>query len=269
VPRRRQLRSHGGGALSDASHFSDRFTGRVESYRQFRPRYPDAMVTLLKADCELTAASPIADIAAGTCLLAEIFLARGYELTAVEPNAEMRTACEKLIGQYPRLRCTNGTAEATTLPSRSIHLITVGQALHWFDLERTRAEFARILQPDGWCAVIYNERRLGGNDFHDAYEKLLREFGIDYELVQHQHLTSNRIRGFFAPSEMRRAVFPNEQLLTVEALQGRIMSSSYMPKPGHPRLHAMRTAIEAMFNKHQQNGHVRLEYECTVSYGKA
>jgi hypothetical protein len=225
-------------------------------------------VALLEAECELTAVSSIADIAAGTGLLSEIFLARGYQVTAVEPNSEMRIACEKLIPLYPRLRCTNGTAESTTLPSRSIHLVTVGQALHWFDLERTRAEFSRILQPEGWCAVIYNERRLSGEDFHDAYERLLHEFAIDYEAVQRQHLTVDRIQGFFAPSEMRRAVFPNEQLLTLKALEGRIMSSSYMPKPDHPRHNAMRGAIADLFNKHQHNGHVRLEYDCTVSFGK-
>ena len=214
------------------------------------------------------ATSSIADIAAGTGLLAEIFLTRGYAVTAVEPNAQMRAACETLIPQHPKLRCINGAAEATTLPSRSVHLIIVGQALHWFDLEHTRAEFARILQPDGWCAVIYNDRRLGGDNFHDEYERLLREFGIDYELIQRQHLTSDRIQSFFAPSEMRRAVFPNEQLLPLEALEGRIISSSYMPKPDHPRHAAMLNAIADLFNKHQQNGHVQLKYECVVSYGQ-
>jgi ubiquinone/menaquinone biosynthesis C-methylase UbiE len=225
-------------------------------------------VTLLEAECRLTVTSSIADIAAGTGLLAEVFLARGYQVTAVEPNSEMRIACENLIPQYPRRCCFNGTAEATTLPSRAIHLITVGQALHWFDLERTRTEFARILQPSGWCTVIYNERRLNGDDFHNAYERLLREFGIDYEAVQRQHLTPDQIQDFFAPSEMRRAVFPNEQLLTLKAFEGRIMSSSYMPKPDHPRHSAMRSAIADLFNKHQHNGHVRLEYDCTVSYGQ-
>jgi hypothetical protein len=162
----------------------------------------------------------------------------------------------------------DGTAEATGLPSHSFDLITVGQALHWFDLSRARTEFVRILRRGGWCAVVYNERRLSGDGFHDEYEKLLREFGIDYVTVQRQHLTPERIRGFFVPAEMRHAVFPNVQLLTLKGLEGRVVSSSYMPKAGHARYAAMRVGIADLFEKFQENGRVRLEYECAVYYGR-
>jgi ubiquinone/menaquinone biosynthesis C-methylase UbiE len=226
------------------------------------------VVALLESECGLTTDSSIADIAAGTGLLAEVFLARGCKVVAVEPNEEMRAACETLAGRYPRLRCVDGAAEATGLPSHTSDLITVAQALHWFDLSRARTEFYRILRPGGWCAVIYNERRLGGDAFHDGYERLLREFGIDYEVVQRQHLTWDRISGFFAPYEMRRSVFPNMQSLTLEALEGRIVSSSSMPRPGHARYAAMRAAIADLFETHQATGCVRLEYECAVSYGR-
>lgn len=201
-------------------------------------------------------------------MLAEIFLGRGHHVIAVEPNEEMRAACATLVERHPRLRCVDGVAEGTGPPSHAFDLITVGQALHWFDLERARAEFARILRPDGWCAVIYNERRLSGDSFHDAYEKLLCDFGIDYEVVQRQHLTAEKIQGFFLPCEVRKAVFPNAQLLTIEALEGRIVSSSYMPRPGHARHPAMLAAIAKLFEDHQEGGAVRLEYECVVSYGR-
>src|SRR5262249_37552966 len=151
--------------------------------------YPAVVAALLQTECGLDLSSSIADVAAGTGLLAEIFLACGYEVIAVEPNEEMRAASKPLAERYPRVRCGSGTAEETGLPSHSFDLITVGQALHWFDLERTRTEFSRILKADGWCAVIYNERRMGGDGFHDGYETLLREFGIDYAIVQRQHLT--------------------------------------------------------------------------------
>ena len=247
---------------------AERFSGRVESYRQHRPRYPDAVVGLLEAECGLTENSIVADIAAGTGLLAEKFLSHGYEVIAVEPNDEMRLVCETLGDRFSRFRCLSGSAEATGLPGLSSDLITAGQALHWFDLERARVEFVRILRPGGWCAVIYNERRLGGDGFHDGYEKLLREFGIDYEVVQRQHLTQDRIEGFFAPSAMWRVVFPNAQLLTLEALAGRIVSSSYMPKEEHPKYAAMQAAIQELFEKHAQAGCVRLEYDCAVYYGR-
>ncbi len=192
---------------------TERFTGRVESYRRFRPTYPAAVVDLLRRECLLGFDSQIADIAAGTGLLTEIFLAAGFAVTAVEPNAEMRTACAALQSRYPKLTLIDGTAEATGLPDHSVDLITVAQAMHWFDLKKTRAEFTRILKPGGWCAVIYNNRCMSGDAFHDGYEQLLIHYGIDYREVQHRHFPEERTAEFFAPSTMHRANFPNPQAL--------------------------------------------------------
>ncbi|MGC2298576.1 MAG: class I SAM-dependent methyltransferase [Acidobacteriaceae bacterium] len=250
------------------SNPAERFTGRVESYRRFRPGYPAEIVDLLGRGCELTADSLIADIAAGTGLLAEVFLAAGFSVNAVEPNEEMRAACAVLQGKYPSLRLAPGTAESAGFSSHSVDLITVAQAMHWFDLERTRAEFARILKPGGWCAVIYNNRRLGGDPFHDGYERLLLEFGIDYSAVKLQHVGRKRLAEFFAPSPMQCETLPNSQALTLDALEGRILSASYMPQPGQPRFGEMRAAVERLFAKTESGGVVTMEHDCVICCGR-
>ena len=247
---------------------TERFTGRVESYRRFRPGYPSAIVDLFRPECSLGSGSRIADIAAGTGRLTEIFLTAGFAVTAVEPNAEMRTACSALQPQYPKLTLIDGAAEATRLPERSIDLIAVAQAMHWFDLDKTRTEFSRILRPSGWCAVIYNNRRMSGDAFHDGYEQLLIDYGIDYREVQHRRFPEERTAEFFAPSPMRRANFSNPQALDLEALEGRILSSSYMPQPGHPRFDAMRVATERLYAENERNGKVTLQQDCVVCYGR-
>jgi SAM-dependent methyltransferase len=247
---------------------TDRFTGRVESYRRFRPGYPAAIVDLLRRECALNSDSTVADIAAGTGLLTEVFLAAGFAVAAVEPNDEMRAACAALKPHYPKLRVLEGTAEATDLPDHSIDLVTVAQAMHWFDLPRARAEFVRILKPGGWCAVLYNNRRLGGDPFHDGYERLLLELGIDYTAVKQQHVGRKRLAQFFSPSPMQCATLPNSQALSLEAIEGRILSSSYMPQPGHPRFDAMRLAIERLFAETQANGTVRMDHDSVVCYGR-
>jgi len=247
---------------------TDRFTGRVDAYRRFRPTYPTAVVDLLRRECALTLDSAIADIAAGTGLLAEIFLAAGFAVTAVEPNAEMRAACASLQPAYPKLRIVDGAAESTSLPSHSIDLITVAQAMHWFDLDRTRAEFARILKPGGSCAILYNNRRLSGDLFHDAYERFLLAFGIDYTAVKQQHVGRKRLAQFFSPSPMTCAAIPNAQPLSLDALEGRILSSSYMPQPGHPRFDAMRAAVARLFADTQSNGTVTMHHDCLACWGQ-
>lgn len=245
-----------------------RFSGRVESYRRYRPGYPPAIVDLLRRECALSPDAAIADVAAGTGLLTEIFLAAGFTVTAVEPNDEMRAACAELEGTYPNLRCVAGTAESTTLTDHSIDLITVAQAMHWFDLDRARAEFARILKPRGWCVVLYNNRRLSGDAFHDAYEQFLLDFGIDYKAVKEQHVGRKRLAQFFAPSTMKCESLINAQPLTLEALKGRVLSSSYIPQPGHLRFPEMQGALEKLFTEHAQNGQVTMIHDCMVCWGQ-
>ncbi|MGC2636513.1 MAG: class I SAM-dependent methyltransferase [Acidobacteriaceae bacterium] len=247
---------------------TERFTGRVESYRCYRPGYPAEIVDTLRRECGLTTDSVIADVAAGTGLLTEIFLAAGFPVTAVEPNDEMRAACATLESQYPNLRCVSGTAEATGLPDASIDLITVAQAMHWFDLARARAEFARILKPGGWCAILYNNRRLAGDAFHDGYEALLRNFGVDYMAVKGQHMGRKRLAAFFAPHPMECATFENPQSFDYAGLQGRILSSSYMPQPGHPRFAEMQAAAQRLFAETQRDGTVTMIHDCVVCWGK-
>jgi SAM-dependent methyltransferase len=246
----------------------ERFTGRVESYRRFRPRYPAEIVDMLRRECGLSQDAVVVDVAAGTGLLTEIFLAAGFGVTAVEPNAEMRAACSELEQSFAKLGVVEGTAEETGLPAQSADLITVAQAMHWFDLERTRAEFARILKPGANCAVIYNNRRPRGDAFHEAYERFLLKFSVDYESVKKQHVGRKRLKQFFAPAEMKCAVFANSQALTREGFEGRIFSSSYIPRPGHDRFGEMQAEMTKLFDEYQSGGAVTIEYECVVCYGR-
>jgi ubiquinone/menaquinone biosynthesis C-methylase UbiE len=124
---------------------TERFTGRVADYERYRMRYPsDAIYPILWEWCGLSPEYRIADIGAGTGMLAEVFLQNGNEVIAVEPNAEMRAACAKLSEQWPRLSVINATAEETGLEDASVDLVSVGRAFHWFDRSRALAEFRRV-----------------------------------------------------------------------------------------------------------------------------
>jgi hypothetical protein len=64
--------------------------------------------------------------------------------------------------------------------------ITAGQAFHWFDHAKCRAEFLRILKRNGWLVIVWNDRRTGTTPFLEDYEKLMLEFGTDYKEVNHR-----------------------------------------------------------------------------------
>lgn len=247
---------------------AQRFSGRVESYRRSRPGYPAELVETLRQQGGLANDAHVADIAAGTGLLTEVLLLAGFSVTAVEPNDEMRAACAQLERGFSKLRCVSGTAEATGLPDASVDLITVAQAMHWFDLQRARREFARILRPGGWCAVIYNNRHLRGDKFHEDYEQFLLRFGTDYLSVKQQHVGRNRLAEFFAPSPMQCAVFPNAQSLTADELRERVLSSSYIPGSGQPGYAEMSAALERLFAENQSGGMVTMRYDCVACWGR-
>jgi len=244
-----------------------RFSNRVETYIRSRPGYPPAVIDLLAAECGLAANDFVADVGSGTGILAELFLKNGNRVIGVEPNAEMRAAGERLLAGYQDFTSINGTAEATTLPAASVDIITAAQAFHWFIRDRARAEFGRILKPGGWVCLLWNERRTDSTAFLRDYEKLLLNFGTDYQAVRHENVYEN-IAAFFAPNEFKLKSFENLQVFDYEGLKGRLLSSSYVPAEGQPRSAEMLDALRSLFDAHVQNGSVVVEYDTRVYYGR-
>src|SRR5437667_12739446 len=94
---------------------TQRFSSRVEDYVRHRSGYPPQIIQLLKTECGLTSDSVIADVASGTGILPRMFLDHRNRVFAVEPNAEMRQAWERLLPAHPNCISTYGTSEETTL----------------------------------------------------------------------------------------------------------------------------------------------------------
>lgn len=247
---------------------TERFSNRVDTYVRARPSYPPEVLDLLAERCGLVPQAIVADVGAGTGILTRLLLGRGATVFAVEPNVAMRTAAEAALGREPCFRSIASTAEATTLPDRSIDLITAGQAFHWFDPEPTRREWARILRPGGWVALIWNDRRATGTPFLEAYERLLQTYGTDYASVNHRRISEDDLQACFGDALLQRAAFPYRQTLDLASLQARLVSSSYTPAPGQPGHAEMLAALATLFAEHQQAGKVHLDYDTTVFYGR-
>jgi SAM-dependent methyltransferase len=243
-----------------------RFSNRADNYARYRPSYPAGVIEILKSDCGLKEWSIIADVGSGTGILSELFLKNGNPVFAVEPNAAMRLAAERLLEGFEEFASVDATAERTSLETGSVDFITAAQAFHWFDRGRTRKEFARILKPDGWVVLIWNERRLDSTPFLRAYEDLLLRYGTDYEKVRHENV-AGEIAQFFAPARVQLKNLENFQHFNFESLKGRVLSASYTPEQGHPNFEAMLRELEEIFDTHQSDGVVSFEYETRVYYG--
>jgi ubiquinone/menaquinone biosynthesis C-methylase UbiE len=244
-----------------------RFSSRVGNYVRFRPGYPKEILGLLRAECGLTRQSVIADIGSGTGKLTELFLANGNPVFGVEPNREMREAGERLLKGFQNFTSIAATAEETALPDACADFITAGQAFHWFDRDRCRREFARILKPGGWIVLVWNDRKTVATDFLVEYEKLLKTYATDYSKVDHKQIDDVVVREFFGYAPAKKG-FPSLQEFDFEGLKGRLLSSSYAPEAGQPGHAEMLLELEGIFNAHEKNGRVQFIYDTVVYYGK-
>lgn len=244
----------------------ERFSNRVDNYARYRPGYPPAIIDVLTAECALEPTSTIADIGSGTGKLSELFLSNGNEVFGVEPNSNMRMAAAQMVKTYPNFHLIDGTAEATTLAEASIDFVAAGQAFHWFEADAFRSECVRILKPDGWAVLVWNERELDTTPFLRDYEQLLLDYGTDYQKVRHEN-AADAIHNFFRKKEKIRS-FPNHQEFDLEGLKGRVLSSSYTPDPKNPLFEPMMQALQEVFRKHQEAGKVSFEYKTRLYYGR-
>ena len=132
-----------------ASPFKDHFSGHAAAYADARPGYPEALFQWL---AKLTTEHATAwDCGTGNGQAAQ-GLARHYrQVIATDPSRE------QIANAFPgeRIDYRVAPAEAPGLPERSVDLVSVAQALHWFDRPKFYAEVRRVLKPGGaiaaWC----------------------------------------------------------------------------------------------------------------------
>jgi len=255
-------------ALLQMTDVTQRFSSRVEDYIKYRPGYPSGVIETLRDECGLVAGSVVADIGSGTGILTVMFLRNGNAVYGVEPNREMREAAERWLKNYPCFHSVAAQAEDTTLPDQSVDFIVAGQAFHWFDRVKAKAEFTRILKSEGWVVLAWNERITTTTPFLIEYEQLLKDYSTDYEQVDHRRINADVIREFFGSDDFRLGRFKNIQVFDYEGLKGRTLSSSYVPEAAHPNYQPMLTELERIFRAHQQAGQVEVEYVTLMYYGQ-
>jgi SAM-dependent methyltransferase len=250
------------------SDSTQRFSDRVEAYLAGRPRYPTEVVAYLQEAGALPARGVVADIGVGTGLSAEPFLAAGHRVIGIEPNAPMRAAGVEYLAQYPAYSAQDGTAEASGLEPASIDLVVAGQAFHWFDPARFRAESLRILRPGGWAALVWNDRDLDGTPFLAGYEALLVEYGNDYRAIRYRHQGTEAIPVYFGGAAPAVAEFRHRRRMDWQAIAALAGSASYLPAAGQPRHDALMSALRALFDANADVGTIEMRYTCRVHAGR-
>jgi ubiquinone/menaquinone biosynthesis C-methylase UbiE len=234
----------------------ERFTKVAELYDRHRPGYPDAVVEWLAKTCGLASGARVLDVGCGTGISARLFAKHGFEVTAIDPNEGMLEKARAHGGGPTYLR---GGAEATGLPGASFDFAYAAQAFHWFDLDATVRELARVLRRGAWSAAFWNVR--AGTDAMRAYEALLREHSHEYARLEHPAETIAKIRARFP--QARETVIDNGQQFDWPAFHGRVHSSSYVAH-GVADVEAFDRALRDLFERHAIDGRLLFAYEVKI-----
>ena len=126
---------------------NDHFSGFAQTYASFRPTYPDGLFRWL-AD---NAPSPqhAWDCATGNGQAAHSLANHFDHVTATDVSSTMIAAAQP----NPKITFQVAPAESNDIPAHSVDLITVAQALHWFELPPFWTRCRHALKPRGLLAI--------------------------------------------------------------------------------------------------------------------
>ena len=128
--------------------FKDHFSAHATQYAAHRPTYPPALVDAL---ADLAGGTRLAlDCGCGTGQLSVPLAARFDRVIAIDGSAAQVAAA----GRHPRVEYRVAVAESSGLPARTVDLVAVAQAAHWFDLTRFYAEVRRVGRTGGLLALL-------------------------------------------------------------------------------------------------------------------
>ena len=183
------------------------FGARAAAYAEHRPDYPADGIrwALAGATHEVR---QVLDLAAGTGKLTAGLLSLGLEVTAVEPDDDMRT---ELARRFPQVRALPGSAERIPLPDGSVDAVLVGQAFHWFDPQTAPVEIARVLRPGGVVGGLWNAED-NSVDWVAAMGPLARTSISETSRISY---TFPPYRAF---GPLEKAVFPHVHRRTAESM---------------------------------------------------
>ncbi|GAA1943355.1 class I SAM-dependent methyltransferase [Nocardioides hwasunensis] len=179
------------------------FGSVADAYDRGRPSYPaEAVAWLMGGEAKV-----VLELAAGTGKLTRQLVDQGHAVFATEPDEAMLAV---LRARVPEVSVKVATAEEVPANDRSVDVVVVAQAFHWFDHDAALAEIARVLKPGGHVALVWNSR----DDRIPWVRRLGDILGMqDGNTTSAQHLADSDLFG-----ELEETTFKNWQEIDRESI---------------------------------------------------
>lgn len=225
--------------------FKDHFSGNSADYAAYRPGYPPELFAWLASQ------------APGHDLAWDCATGSGQAALGLAPHFRGVVATDASADQIAQARPGAGVryavapAEASGLAPGSVDLVTVAQAVHWFDLPAFHAEVKRVLRPKGVLAVWCYERLRVEPALDEVIEAFYgRQLG-PYWPPERRHVESGYRDLDFPYLECPVPDFAMEARWTLDQLMGYFATWSavkrYRQATGNDPLPALRGTLEALW----------------------
>lgn len=203
----------------------NKFNNKAIQYSLYRPSYPNELIDFLVDTLHLQKDSTVVDIGCGTGIFTRQLLDHNIKTIGIEPNIEMYNQAKKYLQGY-KCQLFNSMAEDTKLDSNIADLVTVAQALHWFDLKRFICEYKRILKTTGQVAIIYNVMDKE-NEAVFNYLNVNRQFCSQCSDLNKEINTSKVYTEMFGENGFITETYENNKVLSYDEYIGFTESLSY------------------------------------------
>jgi len=171
--------------------FPDHFSGHAGDYATYRPHYPDQLFRFL---ADNSSERRLAwDCATGNGQAA-LSLTRHFDRVIATDASDTQIAAAIA---HPNIHYCVAAAERSGLDDASVDLVTVAQALHWFNTEAFLAETTRVLKPGGILAAWSYEKCSVNADVDPVFEQLLAE--VENHWPAERSIVANRYRDINYP----------------------------------------------------------------------
>lgn len=243
------------------------YSTKAEKYAKYRWDYaPEAVETIVEVT-GMSRAWTMADLGAGTGIFTRHFVDRIEKIYAIEPNPELRRILAKGMEAHPSLLALGACAENTTLPDGSVDIITVAQAIHWFDPGPARREMQRILKPEGWLALVRNYGRSEGEMGEAIGSLMTEEYGANCAVVG-ERPKEKPGRFYFGNDHFRTFTFPFQFRQSWEEFMGSLTTASFMPDEDHPLFGKLAARAGEIFSQYGVDGAWLVEGETELLIGR-
>lgn len=240
-----------------------RFSEQSELYARYRPEYPQELYNFIFK--HLSARHHAWDCATGSGQVAKVLAEYFDEVIATDISEEQLRHAPQISNISYRI----APAEDSGLPSNYFDLITVAQAIHWFDFEQFYAEVRRVARSNALIAVIgYGMVRIN-TEVNPIIDKLYEECFGTYFNKNRQYLDEEYEPLPFPFREIATPEFKNTLVWTLKDLEGYFNSWSAVQKmKSELNINPVNKAIKQLRPKLKNEGKIEVAFPVFMRLGK-